>query len=142
MHAEQQPPLDDTRWSAATSLIEEALDASGSALGVIEMGDDVLDVRVRFARFLRRGERYEDLMREYFTVYHPLDEAMPRARRLPHAQLVHVRELYTEDEFEDVGTCPSPRPAKERSDSPRYRSRLPANAPAMPSRWNSPPTSS
>ena len=89
--------LDDTRWSAATLLIEDALDASGNALGVIEGGDD--DVRVHFARFLRRGDSYQDLMREYFTVYHPHDEAMPRARRLPHARLVHIRELYTEDEL-------------------------------------------
>ena len=65
--------LDDARWPAATSLSEEALDASGNALGVTEVGDD--DVRVRFARFLRRGDSLPDLMREYFTVYHPLDEA-------------------------------------------------------------------
>ena len=92
--------LDDTRWSAATLLIEEALDASGTAIGVVEVGDDdVLNARVHFARFLRRGESVQDLMREYFTVYHPIDEAMPRARRLPHARLVHVRELYTEDEL-------------------------------------------
>ena len=89
--------LDDARWPAATSLIEEALDASGHALGVTEVRDD--DVRVRFARFLRRGDSREDLMREYFSVYHPIDEAMPRARRLPHARLVHVHELYTEDEL-------------------------------------------
>ena len=89
--------LDDTRWSAATGLIEEALDAAGNALSVVEGGDD--DVRIHFARFLRRGDNYQDLMREYFTVYHPHDEAMPRARRLPHARLVHVRELYTEDEL-------------------------------------------
>ena len=92
--------LDDTRWPAATLLIEEALDASGTAIGVVEVGDDdVLNARVHFARFLRRGESVQDLMREYFTVYHPIDEAMPRARRLPHARLVHVRELYTEDEL-------------------------------------------
>ena len=92
--------LDDTRWSAATSLIEEALDASGTAVGVVEVGDDdVLNARVHFARFLRRGDNVQDLMHEYFTVYHPVDEAMPRARRLPHARLVHVRELYTEDEL-------------------------------------------
>ena len=92
--------LDDTRWSAATLLIEEALDASGTAIGVVEVGDDdVLNARVHFARFLRRGESVQDLMHEYFTVYHPIDEAMPRARRLPHARLVHVRELYTEDEL-------------------------------------------
>ena len=82
--------LDDTRWSAATSLIEEALDASGSALGVIEVGDDdVLNVRVHFARFLRRGDSYQDLMREYLAVHHPHDEAMPRASRLPHAGALH-----------------------------------------------------
>ena len=92
--------LDDTRWSAATLLIEDALDASGTAVGVVEVGDDdVLNARVHFARFLRRGESVQDLMHEYFTVYHPIDEAMPRARRLPHARLVHVRELYTEDEL-------------------------------------------
>ena len=92
--------LDDTRWSAATSLIEEALDASGTAIGVVEVGDDdVLNARVHFARFLRRGDSVQDLMHEYFTVYHPIDEAMPRARRLPDARLVHVRELYTEDEL-------------------------------------------
>ena len=30
--------LDDTRWSAATGLIEEALDAAGNALSVVEGG--------------------------------------------------------------------------------------------------------
>ncbi len=89
--------LDDARWPAATSLIEEALDAAGNALSVVEGGDD--DVRIHFARFLRRGDSYQDLMREYFTLYHPHDEAMPRARLLPHGKLVHVRELYTEDEL-------------------------------------------
>ena len=89
--------LDDARWPAATSLIEEALDAAGNALSVVEGSDD--DARIQFARFLRRGDSYQDLMHEYFTVYHPHDEAMPRARLLPHGKLVHVRELYTEDEL-------------------------------------------
>ena len=89
--------LDDAGWSAATSLIEEALDASQSSLSVVEGSDE--DVRIHFSRFLRRGESHQDVMREYFTVYHPHDEAMPRARRLPHGGLVHVRDLYTEDEL-------------------------------------------
>ena len=92
-----QAALDDAGWSAATCLIEETLDATGSSLNVVEGSDD--DVRIHFARFLRRGEAYRDLMREYYTVYHPHDEAMPRARRLAHGRLVHVRELYTEDEL-------------------------------------------
>ena len=90
--------LDDARWPAATVLIEEALDASGNALSVIE-GDDDDDARVTFSRFLRRGDSQHDLMHDHFTVYHPHDEAMPRARQLPHGRLVHVRELYTEDEL-------------------------------------------
>ena len=89
--------LDDAGWSAATCLIEETLDASGSSLSVVEGSDD--DVRIHFSRFLRRGDSYQDVMREYFTVYHPHDEAMPRARRLPHGRLTHVRDLYTEDEL-------------------------------------------
>ena len=89
--------LDDTRWSAATGLIEEALDAAGNALSVVEGGDD--DVRIHFARFLRRGDSVEDLAREYFTMYHPHNESMPRVRRLPHGRLAHVRDLFTEDEL-------------------------------------------
>ena len=95
--------LDDTRWSAATLLIEDARpsNASGTRHRRRRSGGRrrVLNARVHFARFLRRGESVQDLMREYFTVYHPIDEAMPRARRLPHGRLVHVRELYTEDEL-------------------------------------------
>ena len=97
LEALYEAALDDTRWTAATSLIEEALGAAGNALTVGEGLDE--DVRIYFARFLRRGDSQHDLMREYFTVYHPHDEAMPRARRLPHGRLVHVRDLYTEDEL-------------------------------------------
>ena len=57
------------------------------------------DVRIYFARYLRRGESVHGLAREYYDVYHPHDEGIPRLRRLPHGQLVHVRDLYTEDEL-------------------------------------------
>ena len=88
--------LDDARWPAATALIEEAVGFHGNALIVGEGFDD--DVRLNFARFLRRGDSCEDLGREYFKVYYPHDEAVPRIRRLPHGQLVHAADLYTEDE--------------------------------------------
>ena len=78
------------------SLIEEAAGYRGHTLAVGErLGDDV---RIVFARFLERGESREDLGREYLEVYHAQDEAVPRIRRLPHGQLVHTPELYTEDE--------------------------------------------
>ena len=88
--------LDDARWPAATALVEEAVGTDRNALTVGEgFGDDV---RVHYARFLRRGENARDEAREYFAVYHPHDEAMPRLRRQPHGRLVHAPELYTEEE--------------------------------------------
>ena len=88
--------LDDAHWPATAALIDEACGIGGSAL-VIGEGFGA-DVRVHFARYLYRGERRQDLEREYFEVYHPHDEAMPRLRQLPDGQLVHVPDLYTDKE--------------------------------------------
>ncbi len=89
--------LDDAAWPAATALLEEAVGADGNTLIVGEgLGDDA---RIYFARFFRRGESSEDQAREYFSVYHPHDEGMPRLRRLPHGRLVRVRDVYTEEEL-------------------------------------------
>ena len=100
--------LDDTRWPAATSLIEEAAGFRKNALTVGEgFGDGA---RLLFARFLERGASREDLGREYFEVYYPHDEKVPRIRLLPHGQLVHTFDLYTED---------------ERKTSPAYNESLP-----------------
>ncbi len=89
--------LDDVRWPAATALIEEAVGASGNALIVGEGLDD--DVRIHFARYLRRGESVHEQARAYFNAYHPHDEGMPRLRQLPHGRLARVRDLYTDDEL-------------------------------------------
>ena len=103
-----QAALDDDRWPAATSLIEEAVGAGGNTLAVGEgFGDDA---RLYFARFLERGDSREDLGRAYVQDYHPHDEAVPRIRRLPHGRLVHTPDLYTED---------------ERKTSPTYNESLP-----------------
>ena len=90
--------LDDARWPAASALVEETVGASGNALIVGEGYDDE-DLRIYFARYLRRSESAQDQAREYFNVYHPHDEGMPRLRRLPHGQLVRVRDVYTEEEL-------------------------------------------
>ena len=89
--------LDDARWPAATALVEEAVGASGNALIVGEGSDE--DVRIYFARYLRRGESVQDQARAYFNAYHPHDEGMPRLRQLPHGRLARVRDLYSEDEL-------------------------------------------
>ena len=89
--------LDDALWPTASALVEEAVGTGGSTLSVGEGFDD--DVRLRFARFLQRGHSREDLAREYFNVYHPHDERLPRLRRRSHGQLVHVPDLYAEGEL-------------------------------------------
>ena len=89
--------LDDARWTAAATLIEEAIGASGSILAISEGSGD--DARLHFARYLYRGESHPDRVREYFDVYHAQDEGIQRVRRLPHGHLVHGPELYTEDQL-------------------------------------------
>ena len=51
-----------------------------------------------------RGQRREDLEREYLEVYHPIDERVPRLRQLPDSRLVHVTELYTAEELKTSPT--------------------------------------
>ena len=88
--------LDDAHWPAATALMGEVCGAASTGLAVSEEGRD--GVRVNFAGIYRRGERRRDLEREYFRVYYPHDERVPRVRALPDAQLVHVPDLYSEEE--------------------------------------------
>ena len=89
--------LDDSLWPAAATLIEETIEARGSALVVSEgFGEEA---HVHFARFLYRGESHPDRVRAYFDVYHAHDEGVHRLRRLPHGKLVHGPELYTEVEL-------------------------------------------
>ncbi|MCY3810774.1 MAG: hypothetical protein OXH15_03150 [Gammaproteobacteria bacterium] len=96
LEALYEAALDDADWPAAAARIEAAVGTGGSTLTVGEGFDN--DVRLHFARVLQRGEGREDLAREYFNVYLPHDEAIPRVRRRPHGELVHLPDLYTEDE--------------------------------------------
>ena len=89
--------LDDARWSAASALIEETVGTRGNVLTVGERSGD--EVRVYFNRLLYRGEDRQDLAREYFEVYQPVDEGPPRLWQWRVGQLVHVPRLYTEEEL-------------------------------------------
>ena len=64
--------IDDTYWPATSLLIDEACGAKGNALLVGQGPGD--DVRVRSEGLYWRGERQEDIEREYLEIYHPLDE--------------------------------------------------------------------
>ena len=94
--------LDDAHWPRTSALIDEACGMMGNELIVGEgFGEDA---RILFAGFFRRGERRQDLERLYFDTYYPRDERLPRLRALPDSRLVHVRELYTDDERKNSAT--------------------------------------
>ena len=89
--------LDDTRWPAASALIDEACGLTGNSLLIREGPED--DVRLFCVGTYRRGKRREDLARDYIENYHRTDERVPRFRQLPHGRLVHIRSLYTAEEL-------------------------------------------
>jgi len=90
--------LDDTRWPAASALIDDALRTEGNSLvvGADQPGEGV---RIFYAGFFYRGERNTAWERRYFDDYYPRDERIPRLRALPDSQLVHCRDLYTDEEL-------------------------------------------
>ena len=93
----QEAALDDSLWPAASARIDEACGMLGSAL-VVGEGVSQEDGQILFSRFCYRGERFEEWEDWYFSNYYPQDERVPRLTRLPDSQLVHMGEVYTEDE--------------------------------------------
>ena len=87
--------LDDAHWLPTAALIEEAAGVAGNVLVVGEgLGDNE---RIHFARYNHRGQPRQDLVREYFDVHYPHDTGARRLMGLP-GTLVHIPDLYTEDE--------------------------------------------
>ena len=94
--------LDETRWPATSALIDEACGLTGNGLMVAEGPKD--DVRGHFIGLYSRGQRREDLEREYLENYHAIDERVPRFRQLPVRRLVHINDLYTAEELKTSPT--------------------------------------
>ena len=103
--------LDDTRWPAASALIDEACGIKGNALMVGDGPRD--DIRATWVGLYSRGQRREDLEREYLEHYHPTDERVPRVRQLPDSLLVHNSDLLT---VEEGRTSPTYNEALPRAD--------------------------
>ncbi len=95
--------LDDAYWPAACRLIEDRVQASSTAV-VFGAEDAERGVQIFLARRFSRGEHCEELDREYFDVYYPHDERVPRIRRLPDSRPVHVTDLYTDRELKTSAT--------------------------------------
>ena len=96
--------LDDDHWLTTSALIDEACGSKGNLLvsGDGRVEDD--DTNIFFARFCYRGVRHLEWEHEYFSVFHPVDERIPRLRCLPDSELVHVTDLYTEEELKTSPT--------------------------------------
>ncbi len=93
----QEAALDDTHWPTASALIDDILRVHGNSLviGDIDSGEDI---QFYYAGFFYHGQRHHEWEREYFEVYYPLDERVPRLQHRPDSQLVHMADLYTEKE--------------------------------------------
>ena len=94
--------LDGTQWPNTSALIEEACGVKGHAVLVGEGPKE--DVRAHIVGLYYRGERREDLEREYMDRYHSIDEFVPRFRRQPYGRLVRRADLCTEDELKTSPT--------------------------------------
>ncbi len=89
--------LDDARWPAASALIDDACGIKGNDLFVGEGPEG--NVRTLFVGIYQRGQRREDLEREYLAHYYPIDECAPRFGQWPVGRPVHTRDLYTAEEL-------------------------------------------
>ena len=88
--------LDDALWPQTSALIDEACGATGNALVASEgIGEEA---RVHFRACYYRGERNEEGEEDYCRNYHHRDERVPRLWQSPDCLLVHVPDLYTEEE--------------------------------------------
>ena len=85
--------LDDALWPAASELIDEAIGVKGNALLIPAGPED--DARFRSAVCLFRGQRREDLARDYWQHYCHYDNRLQLLRRLPAGKLTHPTEMYT-----------------------------------------------
>ena len=111
--------LDTAQWPATSALLDEACGMQGNALLISEGPPDA--ARVLFFGLYYRGQRRVDWEREYLDIYHPIDERMPRARRLPDSHLVHVTELYTAEELQTSPTYNEALPRANAQDSLNVR---------------------
>ena len=89
--------LDDACWPAASALLDQACGAKGNIL--IFSGDvPANDLELFFVKCHQHGEDRGEWAREYFRLYHPGDEHVPRLIRLPDGEVVPRASLFSESE--------------------------------------------
>ena len=95
--------LDGALWPVASGHIDEACGMRGNTV-VVARGHSQRDGEILFARTCHHGERHEDWEQTYFEDYYPLDERVPRVTGLPDSRLVHVADLFSEQERKTSAT--------------------------------------
>ena len=94
--------LDDSRWPDVSALMDDACGITGNDFLVGEGPAD--DVRALFIGACWRGQRREDLERDYLENYHPTDERVPRVRQLADGRIAHAADVYTAEELKTSPT--------------------------------------
>ena len=84
----------DALWPATSAMIDEVCRTKGNMLTFRDVPAED-EVQIFYTRFCFRGQRDRELEHEYFGVYFPSDERIPRLTQLPDSQLVHVTDLYS-----------------------------------------------
>ena len=85
--------LDEAFWLPTSALIDEALGVKGNHLAFVKQSwNETPDVL--FVRFCYRGEHHTELEHQYFQTYYRVDDHLPGLRRLPDAQIAHVRDTF------------------------------------------------
>ena len=90
--------LDDTRWSSASALIDDALGVHGNCLAFADLNSSK-ELQFLFVGVFFRGQRHHELEREYIEDYYSLDERVPRFGQVPDGKLHHITDLFTEEEL-------------------------------------------
>ena len=96
--------LDDSLclWDRTSALIDEACRSMGNKL--IFHDDSFKLTGVLFSRFCYRGQRHKKSEFEYYDRFFPTDEHVPRLWRTPDSQIVHITDLFSEDELKTSPT--------------------------------------
>ena len=89
--------MNEALWPSISALIDQACGTKGSYL-LYGKGKLHKDVYFYSKSFCLGGELRKDIEEDYFNVYYPVDERVPRIKVLPDSKVTHVSDLYTDQE--------------------------------------------
>ena len=95
--------LNDACWPETSTLMDRVCGTRGS---ILTYGYDLPTgkIEIFFAKCFHRGEDRSDWLKEYFRLYHPSDEHLPRLRKLPDSKVVRIADLFSKKELKTSPT--------------------------------------